>query len=437
MTNEDIKKEIQSCLYEMLTNADHNYLGLFMQELNLQLSTTIPAPAGVQFNKKINKFILFINPELFFKACDTREKRIAVFIHELLHILHLHLKRTDLEGKTQFNLMLENICMDMAINQYIKNLPAGCVNVDDWKNKDNQPLEKFKPFEYYLENIQDSLKNKQNSSGDAEKDFKSRNNNNKNDSEQNNKNDKNDKEYPNDKHIRNYKAFDDHDWASLSEEEKEKMLKELKETVIRTKEKTSYGHTKQLDRLDDLIREIESKELEFNHKRILKEAIKRSVTFSERKSTWKKPSKRFGYVAPGTKDGDQPKVDVYLDTSGSISIDELNESFQIITNFLNSGIKKINLGLWHTSLYSVKQIKRNTVLEKTDIQTGGTDVTETLEHIIKNQSDLSLIFTDGFFDKVDITIPASKEIIWIIRNDLQVNHPNNHIGKTVSYNKIK
>lgn len=99
------------------------FYGLFLMSLHRMWSNQVPT-AGVAL-KDIN-YKLYVNPEFWDKL--SSDHRMGLLKHELLHIAFFHL--TDYEDLRDKR--IANIAMDLEINQYIdmKWLPEGGVTMD-------------------------------------------------------------------------------------------------------------------------------------------------------------------------------------------------------------------------------------------------------------------------------------------------------------------
>jgi predicted metal-dependent peptidase len=84
----------------------------------LNIDNKFPAPAGVAFIK--GQFHLFLNMEMFKKY--TLQERKGILVHEALHIVLNHTGRVKNKRK-----MCWNMAADIAINQFIKDLPEGAL----------------------------------------------------------------------------------------------------------------------------------------------------------------------------------------------------------------------------------------------------------------------------------------------------------------------
>jgi predicted metal-dependent peptidase len=413
ISEEEKALAIQSAVYYLTAGdkssntAPQPFYGSFLQELTIKYSEMVPT-AGITYNQKLSQYEIFINPNYF---CNLkRAERVAVFHHEVLHFTNKHLFRLPfLDKKTKDeDRKLYNIAGDMAINQYIPNLPEGCVDVKQWKKDDGAEFPTLQNMESYYDLIKNQSKQQK----------------------QNNQTKGNVNE-----NLDKYKEFDQHFWDDLDEETKKKMLEEAKKIIKRTVEKSSFGNTNVPNSVKDLLIEIDSLTTEINYKQILKSTIKKTVSCADRENTWKRPNRRYGIYSPGLKIGELPNLTMLVDTSGSISLRELNEFLHIISEFLKVGTRNCQLALWHTELYYKKKYKLGTELDKSELQSGGTNITCALEDIKKTNPNLAIILTDGYYDVSDVKV--NSEIIWIISKGGNVNHPMKHMGKTIELDKIK
>lgn len=378
------KLALQSAIFNL--TAQQAFYGSLLQEITLKYTERLPT-AAMAFNDKTGHYEMYINPNFFCSL--TNEQRVAVFHHEILHFTNKHLFRLPFIGAKEQDRKLYNIAADMAINQFIKGLPEGCVDVKQWKMDDGSLFPVHRAMEEYYELIKKELKKQKKSKKDG-------------------KETKGNVE----EMLGNYKEFDQHAWESLDEETKKKMLDEAKKVLKRTIEKSVYSHSSTPGEVKDLLQEIDTLSNKMNYKQILKNAIKKTVSFSDRENTWKRPNKRYGVYSPGKKMGELPQLNFYVDTSGSISHTELNEFLSVMDNFLQAGTRTCSLGMWHTALYEKKKYKLKNRIRQEEIQSGGTDVTCVMKDIKDSKPDLSIILTDLFFDLPQIE--AKSEVIFIV-----------------------
>lgn len=230
------------------------------------------------------------------------------------------------------------------------------------------------------------------------------------------------------------REFDAHDWESAEEGE---VMDAVEDLVKRAMIKSSTEYSQLPGGVKDLLDEIKARRAELNYKALILAAIKRSASGHDRKGTWTRKNKRYGFQAPGTRNAELPKLDIYLDTSGSISIEELSSFLEIVDEFLRVGVRKCTINCFHTDHYFRAQYKTgDREMLKKSVQSGGTDLTGVFESIVKNKSDLSIIITDGYYGDVQVesmlkpgqSVPVT---LFIISKGGQEKHPLQRIGNTV------
>lgn len=403
----DVKQSIEQAFWYL--SRRQPFFAAMLQEINLKVTREIPT-AAVGFDPKFRKYSLIINPEFFTNL--KLEERMAILKHEVLHLSHGHLFRfADTPVRER---LVANIAMDLAINQMVPEqkadkettpaieLPKGCIDIKEFFYKDNAnkktAFPTFRTAEEYFKLLKENME--------------------KNEEQMN-------------AYGKGKTAIDQHHFDQLSEEDKKKMMEELKEVVQRTIEKTSYGKSNLPSHINDLIKELEAGIAKLNYKQILRQCIKKSLSISDRNNTYKRPSKRYGVYAPGTENGKVPNINFYQDTSGSMSYKEMCEFFNVIDQFTKVGAKRITLSFWHTVLYKTKKYRNVKDIRQDDIESGGTDVSQVLHHIKKTKPDLAVILTDGEYYSDNIKVDGV-EILWVISKNSSTDHPlkKTH-GKTI------
>lgn len=393
------------------------FIGGLLQELNFKAEYRLPTAALV-FNKEKRTFEILINPTFFLKF--NEDERIGILHHEIMHFTHNHMFRLQFkEGSTnQEDNKVKNIAADMSINQLIKTLPEGCVDFKKWRLKTGQAFPPLKTSEEYYDLLSDQENQKQNEDekGDG-----------------NNPNSKTSNELGKLKGG-DGTTLDEHGWGELSEEEKKAMAEEMKSIVKRTMEKTNYDRSQLPGSIKEFLEEIETFLKKLNYKRILQDAIKKFASSTDRDGTWKRPNKRVGQYAPGSTLAKLPRLNIYVDTSGSISVTELNIFLRIIDGFLKVGSRTCTLALWHTTLYSKKKYKLRQQLDKSDIESGGTDLNEVIDDINKTSPDLSIILTDGYYGNAKV---PKGQTFFIISEGGNMEHHLKDKCKTINISGLK
>jgi predicted metal-dependent peptidase len=431
---EDKSQALATAIYE--TSKTHPFIGSVLQCLTISYSHQLPT-AGILFNTDAKRWDMLVNPFFFCKKL-TAPQRKAVLIHELSHITHKHPLRVPFLKISARKRMLMNIAADMAINQYIKDLPSGCqscpppdsgqpcsnemcpgkcIDVKDYHDIDpktnnklpwptNQTMEAY--YERLIRRFDDPDKN-QNEDGDG-----------------NAGGGANTSDLP--------QTIDEHMWDGAAEEKD--MLDATEELVKRAMIKSRMSYDELPGHVKELLEDIKVRRAELNYKALIMSAMKKHAAGHDRKHTWNRKSKRFGFKAPGTKVGELPKLELHLDTSGSVSIEELNEFLEIVDQFLKVGARKCNISFFHTELYGRQSYKMGTKIDRNQIQSGGTDLTKTLDDIFTRRGDLSIIITDGCYSDVNVEAwmkPGQQfpQVLWIISKGGTEDHPLKRLGETV------
>jgi hypothetical protein len=116
------KQCLQTAIFS--TTKTNPFMGSVLQCMNIMYSHVLPT-AGVMFNSELKRWDLLINPYFYCRKMNEAQRK-AVLMHELYHITHKHPLRVPFMKLSTHKRRLMNIAMDMAINQFIKDLPDGC-----------------------------------------------------------------------------------------------------------------------------------------------------------------------------------------------------------------------------------------------------------------------------------------------------------------------
>ncbi|NVM33980.1 MAG: hypothetical protein HWN81_00190 [Candidatus Lokiarchaeota archaeon] len=481
-------KEQDRCLATALyeTTRSHPFMGAILQCLNIMYTHALPT-AGVSFNADAKRWDLFINPKFFChhlnEAMDKNKKSIgdkarkAILLHELYHITNKHPMRVPFIKLSPNKRRLMNVAADMAINQFIQHLPKGCsqcppkealqmgvqcanpnccgytIHVEDYYDEDENgkktPWPEGKTMEHYydlllrkIEEGEDGEGECQSCNGTGEASCGSCGGTGKDDQGKPCKDCSgtggSGKVCPDCKGTGKAKGMmdtlDSHDWDGSGDERD--MIEATEDLVKRAMVKQRMSYDDLPGGMKDLLEELKARRAELDYRGEILAAIKKSASGHERKSTWTRKSRRFGTKAPGTKVGDLPKLNFYLDTSGSISIEELNEFLEIVDNFLRAGSRKCRLNLFHTSNYYSEEYKLGMRIDRSMIESGGTCLESSMRDIAKRKADLNVFVTDGCYCDVDITgwlTPGTQfpQCLYIISREGDAEHPLKRFGKTI------
>lgn len=428
---------LATVIYECCTKT-HQFMGAVLQSLTISYSHQLPT-AGILFNTDAKHWEMLINPYFFCMKLNG-DQRKAVLLHELSHILHKHPLRVPFLKISPRKRILMNIAADMAINQFIKNIPDGCqscpppeggpkctnemcagrgIFVRDFNDVDPKtgakiPWKTNQTMEYYYEKLLTRFEDPEDGDGEG-------------DGQGNAGGGADTGDLP--------QTIDEHMWDAGGVEEKD-MLDATEELAKRAMVKARLDYDSLPGSIKELLEDIKSRRAELNYKALIMAAMKRHAAGHDRKHSWTRRSKRFGNKAPGTKVGELPKLHNFLDTSGSISIEEANGFLDVVDQFLRVGARKCDLGFFHTELYRDEKYKLGTKIKREDIQSGGTDLTPVMKKILKDRPDLSIILTDGCYGDVPVESwlkPGEKfpQVLFIISQGGDVKHPLGRLGETV------
>jgi len=151
-TTRYFKEYIELIVFNLLLH--EHFFGTFIIHMQREIRYDFPAPAGVTIKK--GSPLLALNPVLLLRYTHKEVK--AIMIHEVYHLLHFHLLRHK-ENNNRFDNQVENIVMDVAINQFISDIPDECVTYDNFCKMfklDPYRVERKKEFEYYLDLVKNS-----------------------------------------------------------------------------------------------------------------------------------------------------------------------------------------------------------------------------------------------------------------------------------------
>lgn len=355
------------------------FYGLFLVGLNKTFRKDIPT-AGV--SKHGIGAQLSINPDYFSNL--SLEHRIGLLKHELLHISFGHLVTRDRYP----NKKLFNIAADLEINQYILDsyLPDGGLKLDTFPEL-NLPV-KAGTDEYYklLEQAQEdgsseslnSLLDQMN--GDSPYD---------------------------------HTTWDEFD--QLSEADKKLVQKQIEHQLKEVAEQTEKRCGSIPGELAELIQRLRYVEpAKFDWKGYLRRFVGNSTVIYTKKLR-RKYNKRYS-ANPGLKIKFKNHILVGIDTSGSVSSDELKEFMNELVHMHKTG-HKITIAQCDTQLNSVEEFNPKRDLEIKG--RGGTSFQPVVDHFNEKGNYTALIYlTDGEAYNPE---NCPKNTLWVLSSRSQMN----------------
>jgi len=366
------------------------FYGHFLMGIPKAFDTTVPTAAVAPFQRQMVKLI--VNPD--FWETLSEEHRYGLIKHEVLHIVLRHLTVL----KSYANRRVFNIAADLVVNQYIEpqQLPEGAITLDFFKPLELTHrlfLEAGKGVGYYYEKLIGLLQNR--TAGSA----------------------------GNEASDAVFRALDA--WLQGNEEATAKHrfwdeFAALDSSEIRVMEQFVKNATKQaLQRVQHknrghlpghLLEELQAAVADaplVNWRRVLRLfAASSNSTFL--KSTIRRPSKRYGTV-PGIRLNRRHNLVLALDTSGSVSIDELGLFFNEIRHIWRQGARI-------TVVECDKHIHRTYPYkgEMPEVVTGrgGTQFDAPIIWANEQKPDALIYFTDGHAPTPQVA--ARMPILWVI-----------------------
>ena len=361
------------------------YYGFFLIMLNKVWRKDLPT-AGV--SKHNINYQLAINEEFWTGLSD--DHKMGLLKHELLHIAFGHL----VSFSSFSNKKLANVAMDMEINQYIQAswLPEGGINIDDYAELN---LDRKAGCRYYYDQLlrlQDE-KDKNGSTGSQAMDDLLDN-------------------------IANGDIPDHSTWEEfedMSEAEKKLIEKQVQKILQDAKEQTIKKRGTVPGEIEGLIVLDEVTKAKFDWKGYL-----RRFTGTSTKIFTKKIRRKENYRYednPGLKIKMRQHMLLAIDTSGSVSNDELTEFMNEIHHIHKAGVD-ITIVQCDTSIRSIEPYKG-----KNDLKLhgrGGTEFDPVLDYYNANlKKYTSLVyFTDG---ECYTSVKPRNRVLWVLSERSEMN----------------
>lgn len=296
----------KAIVYLLTGDGSANHLGdtqnprIFLAQILLQMERHFvdDLPARAAMNIKNGAGHIYINPSEWVKG--GIKYNADTLCHEILHMIMNHIPRsmdldTSIDGKTSFNSTALNIAMDTAINQLCgiqdsmdKNGHMTVENFAEMLEVDANTIEREREFEYYFGLMKDNaekLKQKygENLEGTAGNEI------------------------------------DDHGQWKEGDSNKEMSKDIVKDMVRKAKEKNKGNVPSDLQEAVEKL--FESK---VNWKQKLTNFCRATIN-ANKKKTRAKRNRRYGIIEQGRKKDYIAHIGIGLDTSGSMSIDDLKE----------------------------------------------------------------------------------------------------------------
>lgn len=368
------------------------FYGLFLMSLNKQWSTKINT-AAVSL-QGINYYLL-LNEEFFMGL--EHHQRVGILKHELLHIAFFHL--TDFNHYPDQELM--NYAMDIEINQYVgrENLPEKGVFFEDYKDKYN--LEATKGSIYYYEKLVEEKKNGDDAMNKIIEAMK---------------NGESSVTLPDGTEVN----LPQHIWEEAMEQLSEVNQKLVRNQTVHIVNQVADQVVKsrgtipgEIKEILDMINQLEP--AKFDWKGYMRRFYGKSITTYSKKSR-RKPNVRMPDL-PGFKFEEQKHILVGIDTSGSVSTNELKEFLNEMHHMKKTGAE-VTIVQCDTSISDIRKFNPHKEFEVKG--RGGTSFQPVIDYYNENERHYSCLFylTDGEAPSPE---NARGNILWVLSSQSQMN----------------
>ena len=362
------------------------FYGFFLIMLNKVWDSKRVPTAGVSKNN-IN-YQLAINPEFWESLSD--DHKLGLLKHELLHIAYNHL--------TTFSMFqdkkLANVAMDMEINQYISKewLPEGGIDIDDYSDLN---LDRRAGSRYYYDKLKQAQQDKeQNGSSGSENMDKLLD----------------DIESGNIPDHSTWEEFEDMSEAEqkLIEKQVQKILNDAKEQTIKKKGNIP-GEIQGVIVVEEIVKP------KFDWKGFIRRFTGVSTKVFTKKIR-RKENRRFS-DNPGLKVKMRQHMLLGIDTSGSVSDNELKEFMNEIHHIYKCGVE-VTIIQCDTRIRSVEPYKGK--FEMVVAGRGGTEFDPVLEYFNENRKKYTSLvyFTDG---ECGWSVKPRGNVLWVLSEESYMN----------------
>jgi len=362
------------------------FYGFFLIMLNKVWDGKRVPTAGVSKNN-IN-YQLAINPEFWESLSD--DHKLGLLKHELLHIAYNHL--------TTFSMFqdkkLANVAMDMEINQYIKKewLPEGGIDIDDYSELN---LSRRAGSRYYYDKLKQAQQDKeQNGSSGSENmdklldDIESGN-------------------------IPDHSTWEE--FENISEAEQKLIEKQVQKILNDAKEQTIKKRGNVPGEIEGVIVVEEIVKPKFDWKGFIRRFTGVSTKVFTKKIR-RKENRRFS-DNPGLKVKMRQHMLLGIDTSGSVSDNELKEFMNEIHHIYKCGVE-VTIIQCDTRIRSIEPYKGK--FEMAVAGRGGTQFDPVLEYFNENRKKFTSLvyFTDG---ECGWSVKPRGNVLWVLSEESYMN----------------
>lgn len=410
------------------------FYGLFCMSLPKVVTTKIDT---LQVTKNGISCQLNINPNFWEQHTD--DEQIALLQHELGHIALQHMFLMD----SFSNKAIFNVSADVEVNSYIENLPKSAITNDYLTKNLGVYVDKGLGTKAYYDMIMNYQNQKKQPSPSPQQEDESESNNEKcpnsssspssapqneepdNDEGEEKREQEKENKYP--KEFKDRVPIDNHDsweeFKNIPEATKQLMQNNINNILKDTTDQIEKSGGTVPGELRGIIEKLREKKPQvFNWKAYFRRMLG-SIYDVNIKSTRRKESKRFSGAA-GIQHKKKVSILVAVDTSGSVSVKELQEFFSEI-DFVYKAGARVTILECDAHINSITEYDGKNIPEIKG--RGGTDLNPPVDYYKKHLKEYAslIYFTDG---EAPIPNNPPSNIVWVISSmGLHQDYP----GKTI------
>jgi predicted metal-dependent peptidase len=387
--------KIEDAIVDLLVNNGTFYASLISQMH--KISTDKIPTMGVTV--KNGRIMLYHNPE--FTDTLTLKETKAVLEHECLHLVMDHIVR---EKDRQHTLW--NVATDVTINQMISGLPKDCLTISNVfgteQDKQAYNVQREETADYYYDLLNKQL-------------------------------DKIKKQIM--QMIKDGKLGDHSKWEEASATEIEAVKETIKQAVKEAVDSTNKQHGHMPSGIEKYIDELLTPP-KVSWKQLLKQFVANSVKAGT-KSSWKRPSRRYGDDQKGKISDRTIALTLALDTSGSIDDGMLNQFMSEVASIQSSYRIEINMLECDAEVGRHYKLKKYQKPRRDITGRGGTSFEPVFEYVKQKciKTDALIYFTDlaGTFPDKAPRYP----VMWAYYDTYGWSKPTAPFGRIVTLEKEK
>lgn len=378
--------KLQKAIIHLLSGDGIFYASLIMQ-MQHRDGKDLPKDALAGVSVQNGRIVLYIDPPRLEKFSVEQVARILE--HECLHLVLEHIGRMDNRHPYVWN-----IATDLAVNSLISHMDMGLL-------AGKEPFSDFVPkksADFYYALLRNKFDIKEvtfNADGSI--------------TVKDGKTGKSETLMP---------TGDHKDWEKTTGGAADSLTKEVIKQAVAEAAAQAKAAGKFPAGIKELIDELLGKET-INWKQLLRQYIGNKVR-SGSKHSWKRESKRFGVLQKGKLKSRMIRLGIAIDTSGSVSADELHEFMSEIQGIMGSYKTDITIVECDAAVQKVYQLKRHMKVDPKFAGRGGTDFRPVFEHFTAGKSkrpEMLIFFTDGEGPAPD---KETIKTLWVLTSNAHV-----------------